>query len=273
MLTRLATLTAAAAACAAFALPTLPAQASPDLEELVQVEVLDGGMTRQGTYQAALRLTLAPGWKTYWRAPGDAGIPPQFNWRGSRNVDGVAMVWPQPEVFLTSGMRTIGYEHELVLPVEVTPSADGQVRLKGQIDLGLCSDVCIPGRVTFDHALDPQAGRHPSIAAALAQRPYSATEAGVQAATCHLSPSKHGMRIEARIAMPPVGGAELAVIEPGDPSLWAAQAQTRREGGTLIASSELLHESGGTFALDRSKIRITVLGNTHAVDIRGCTAG
>ncbi|MEM9552608.1 MAG: protein-disulfide reductase DsbD domain-containing protein, partial [Pseudomonadota bacterium] len=77
--------------------------------DVVQVEVLDGGETAHGTVMTALRLTLADGWKTYWRAPGDAGIPPSFNWRGSRNVGEVAITWPTPQVFNDYGMRSIGY--------------------------------------------------------------------------------------------------------------------------------------------------------------------
>lgn len=252
----------------------LPAQAGNGLENLVRIEVLDGGPTARGTHLAALRLTLADGWKTYWRAPGEAGIPPSFDWRGSRNLRDVAITWPTPEVFDTNGLRTIGYEHQLVLPVEVTPSADGTpVRLRGRIEFGLCSDVCIPGTLDFDGALDPKAGRNPAIAAALAQRPYSAAEAGVTSAACRLTPSADGLRVEARIRMPSAGGTEIAVIEPGTPGIWAAATETRRSGDTLIAVSDLVNEAGSAFALTRSALRITVLGTAHAVDIRGCDAG
>jgi len=251
----------------------VPAQAGSSLENLVRIEVLDGGPTARGTHLAALRLTLADGWKTYWRAPGEAGIPPSFDWRGSRNLRDVAITWPAPEVFETNGMRTIGYKHQLVLPVEVTPSGDGApMQLRGRIEFGLCSDVCIPGALDFDGKLDPQAGRDPAIAAALAQRPYSAAEAGVQSATCRLTPSADGLRVEARIRMPSAGGTEIAVIEPGTPGVWAAETETRRSGDTLIAVSDLVNEAGGAFALTRSGLRITVLGTAHAVDIRGCDA-
>ncbi len=251
-----------------------PVQAGDGLDSLVRVEVLDGGPTARGTHLAALRLTLADGWKTYWRAPGEAGIPPSFDWRGSRNLRDVAITWPAPEVFDTNGLRTIGYKHQLVLPVEVTPSDDGAaMRLRGRIEFGLCSDVCIPGALDFDGTLDPQAGRNPAIAAALAQRPYSAAEAGVTSATCRLTPGADGLRVEARITMPSAGGKEIAVIEPGTPGIWAAETETRRSGGTLIAITELENETGGAFALTRSGLRITVLGTAHAVDIRGCDAG
>ena len=244
------------------------------VDQLVQLEVLDGGKTANGTYQGALRLTLKDGWKTYWRAPGDAGIPPQFNWSRSGNVGDVSITWPAPSVFDQNGLQSIGYEDQLVLPVEITPKNPTKpVRLRGEMDIGVCKDVCVPGRLDFDHTLDAGAGRNPAIAAALAQRPFSAQEAGVAGAACHLTPTRDGMQIEARITMPSAGGTEVAVIEPGNPALWASQSESVRHGNTLVARSEVINASGAPFALDRSEVRITVLGANHAVDILGCSAG
>jgi DsbC/DsbD-like thiol-disulfide interchange protein len=251
-----------------------PANAQSGMENVVGIDILDGGRTAQGTYLAAVRLTLSDGWKTYWRAPGDAGIPPQFDWRGSRNLGDVSIIWPTPTVFVQNGMQSIGYHHQLVLPVEITPATPGApVHLRGQVEIGLCKDVCIPGTLTFDHEMDLTADRNPAIAAALAQRPYSSTEAKVQSATCRLSPIEGGLRIDAQITMPSAGGAEVAVIEPGDTRIWASEAKTTRKGNVLTASSDLIHVDGQSYALDRSAVRITVLGRDHAVDILGCTPG
>jgi len=262
--------------CTACALAVAPAGAllANPPEDLVGVEILDGGRKSDGTYSAALRLTLKDGWKTYWRSPGDAGIPPRFTWRGSRNLDDVEITWPTPEVFLTSGFRTIGYLDQVVLPFTVSPGSDNRpVRLKGRMELGICKDVCVPTDVRFDHELNPDASRHPAIVAALASRPYSPAEAGVKSVKCNLAPSADGIRIEAQIAMPSAGGREVAVIEPGHPDVWAAETSSERHGNVLVAHSVMNHVSGSSFALDRSKVRITVLGNHHAVDIIGCTAG
>jgi DsbC/DsbD-like thiol-disulfide interchange protein len=250
--------------------------ALPDsMDELVQVEILDGGLAADGTYIGALRLTLQDGWKTYWRAPGEAGIPPRFTWRGSRNVGEMAMTWPTPEVFSTSGYQTIGYHDQLVLPIRIAPEKPGRpVRLKGRMELGICKDVCVPSELSFDHQLDSEAGRNPAIVAALASRPYSAREAGVSASTCRLTPTKYGIEVEARITMPSAGGTEVAVIESGSPHVYAGATTTSRSGRTLTAKSELLPARAGSLpAVDRSQLRITVLGQNHAVDISGCTAG
>lgn len=244
------------------------------VNDLAQLDVLDGGQTKRGTYIAALRLTLPDGWKTYWRAPGDAGIPPRFDWRGSRNVGSVKITWPSPEVFDQNGFQTIGYKTQMVLPIEITPARAGRpIRLKGEMEFGMCKEVCIPGALKFDHTVNADAPRNPVIAAALAQRPYSASEAGVRTTTCRLSPTRDGMQITAHITMPPAGGREVVVIEPGNPALWSAGTQTKRSGNTLIATTELVNTASGAFALDRSNIRITVLGKRLSVDIQGCDAG
>ena len=179
-----------AALCAAVTLAVAsPAAAEDRFADVAEMEILDGGWTARGTYQAALRVRLAEGWKTYWRSPGDAGIPPQVSWKGSRNVGQVAFTWPTPQVFDTAGMRTIGYHDEMILPVEITPERPGApLRLRGAMQLGVCKDVCIPSELAFDHRPNPEATRNPVIAAALAARPYSAEEAGVTAATCRLKP-------------------------------------------------------------------------------------
>ncbi|OIQ30161.1 MAG: hypothetical protein BM562_10010 [Alphaproteobacteria bacterium MedPE-SWcel] len=273
-MTRNLTSLIAAASLALFCLISPGVKADRSWGTVATLEVLDGGSTGDGHYLAALHLRLEDGWKTYWRAPGDAGIPPRFNWRGSRNVADLRLTWPTPDVFLTSGLRTIGYHDELVIPIEITPQTPGQpVRLKGRMELGLCKDVCIPSELSFDHPADLDADRHPAIAAALAARPYSAAEAKVRAVTCRLNPSPYGMKVTARISMPSAGGPEHAVIEGGTPDLVATETKSWREGGTLVAETELLPAGNGPLVVDRSALRFTVLGTSHAVDIRGCTAG
>ncbi len=250
----------------------LPVHAQTPLDDIARIEVLDGGMTARGTYMTALRLTLKPGWKTYWRAPGDGGIPPQFDWSASRNIAGMSMTWPAPKVFESYGLRSIGYHDQLVLPIEITPETAGRpVRLSGQLRFGICKDVCVPTDMSVSHDLDAAARRNPAIVAAMAQRPYSAKEAGVSRASCQLLPNDDGMRFEARIDMPTAGDSEYAVIEPGVSDIWSSRTETRREGGTLVVSAELYDDTSGQFTLDRSLIRITVLGSDHAVDIQGCS--
>ncbi len=262
---------AAALAC----LTALPAAAQDRFTIPVTAQVLPGWVRDDGARVAAVQLSLEPGWKTYWRAPGDAGIPPSFDWSGSRNLHSVAITWPTPQVFDQNGMRSIGYEDELVIPLVLAPTAPGEpIRVRLDMEIGICSDICIPHSLNFDETLAGGGSKPtPAIAAALAQSPYSAQEAGVTAATCRIEPTEDGLRIEARVTAPSAGAREVMVIEPGLGDVWVSEAQTHRTGGDVIAVSEMIHVEGGAIAVDRSAIRLTVLGSSHAIDIRGCSAG
>jgi len=241
--------------------------------DMVQVSILPGWRMADGTHMAALKFTLENGWKTYWRAPGEAGIPPRFDWNGSRNLDSVSVEWPTPKQTLTNGMHTIGYEHDLVLPVRLTPAQGGQpILLRAQIEIGVCSDICVPvsKAVMMDLPSD-QTRPDPQIAAALAARPYSAAEAGVSRVACRITPIDGGLRVLAEVDMPVMGKNEVVVLETDNPSLWVTQPQSSRKGNHLRAEADIFHAEGRGFMLNRAGLRITILSSGDAVDIRGCS--
>lgn len=256
-------------------LAALPAAAQNSISVPVTGEILTGWQQPGGTRVAAIKLTLAPGWKTYWRSPGDNGIPPQFDWSRSKNLGGVGITWPAPKVFRQSGVRTIGYANELILPITIAPRRAGKpVKLRADLDIGVCSDVCVPQQLSLTATLDTTDGRPtPAIAAALASRAYSASEAGVTSATCALRPTANGLEIETRVNVPATGGREVVIIEPGQPNMWASETDSSRNGGRITAVGDLQSTNGGPLAIDRSAIRITVVGANHAVEIQGCTPG
>jgi DsbC/DsbD-like thiol-disulfide interchange protein len=248
-----------------------PAVANP-ASELIEARILTGWRDADGRHVAALHLEMKEGWKTYWRAPGDAGIPPRFDWSGSRNLSGVQITWPTPRAISQNGVRTIGYANTLTLPLHVMPRQKGQaITLDGAVEMGLCKDVCLPLTLRISQELPQDVGkRDPRIVAALAARPYSAKEAGVGRVVCQVSPIDGGLRVRAEIDVKSTGKDEIAVIETDNPQIWVAQAQAVREGGRLVAETELYHVDGKSFALNRDGIRITVIGGGQAVDIQGC---
>ncbi|MEO3432207.1 protein-disulfide reductase DsbD domain-containing protein [Inquilinus sp. CAU 1745] len=106
---------------------------------------------------AGLHVVLPDGWKTYWRSPGDAGLPPEVDWTGSTNLADANMAFPAPHRFTLFGLQTFGYEHEVVFPLTLTPEIAGApLALSARADLLVCADLCIPA--TFDLALDIPAG-------------------------------------------------------------------------------------------------------------------
>ena len=95
--------------------------------------------------RAGLQFHLQPGWKTYWRSPGDAGFPVSVDWSGSVNVAAANLSWPVPHRFSLFGLDTFGYEDRVVFPVAVRPAAVGEpVVLDAKVNYLVCHDICIP---------------------------------------------------------------------------------------------------------------------------------
>jgi DsbC/DsbD-like thiol-disulfide interchange protein len=245
----------------------LNAQGVPD--DIISVELVPGWQTASGGHVAGLRLTLAPGWHTYWRAPGEAGIPPRFDWSGSENFASATILWPIPKVFDQGGIRTLIYKDSVTLPVEIAPVSPGTpVRLQGRIDLGVCEAVCVPVTVNVAGELDGPGGPDPAIEAALANQPSAR---GPEAAHCAAVPIRDGLRLTASVEAPETGQNDFAVIELADATIWVSPAASVRAGGRIDVTADLVPADAQPFALDRSDVRVTVFSEGGAVEVRGCT--
>jgi DsbC/DsbD-like thiol-disulfide interchange protein len=244
--------------------------------ETAAVSFLPGWRQPDGSRMAALEIRLQPGWHTYWRAPGANGIPPQFDWSGSSNLRAVRIEWPKPIVFDTYGARTIGYRERLVLPILLDPDTpDAPIDLQLGLFFGICKDICIPANARVEYRIAPDtatAGRE-SIEAALATRAHSAAEAGVTGATCTIRPEGEAHAVTATVHFanaPP--HTQIAVLEAPDPNLWISEPVAQTNGTTVTAAARIEHYGKGGLMLDRSSLRLTLLDETRAIDIRGCPA-
>lgn len=248
--------------------------ASPALaqsqDEVLHAELLPGWRMEDGHRMAALDLRLAPEWKTYWRAPGDTGIPPMFDWTGSVNLKTVRFHWPSPKAITLSGLTSLGYLGELVLPVELVPVDPAKpVTLALKMDLGICREICLPAHLAFSGVLSGQGGADDQIKVALSREPKRLT--GVQT-SCQVDPIADGLRLTARMVLPVQGEVETVAFETSDPSVWVATSTTHREGPMLISQTDLVPSAGAPYALDRSGLTMTVLADGHGVELQGCPA-
>ncbi len=101
--------------------------------------------------RAGIDLKLKPGWHTYWRYPGDAGVPPRFDFQGSKNVKAVEVLWPAPQRLPEAGMIAIGYSSSLVLPLQITPQDRGKpVTLRLKLDYAVCEKLCVPAEAKVE---------------------------------------------------------------------------------------------------------------------------
>ncbi|MBR9862358.1 MAG: hypothetical protein GYB24_02845 [Rhodobacteraceae bacterium] len=243
-----------------------------NIQGVARLDILPGYETPSGQMIAA-RIRLAPGWKTYWRAPGSNGIPPAFDWDGSENLGDVAFHWPEPSVFMKDGERTIGYARELVLPIGITPQKSGApVSLKGEVLFGVCEDVCIPVKARF--AMDVSgndAGSTKAIKAALRKQPASGASRGIAPVTCNIVPIKGGFKISTTLrSRQPLPAASFPVIEFPGTDVWIEQKDSRIDGHTLTASANLFAYGSTPLMMQRSKVKVTLLGGPRAVELRGC---
>ena len=102
--------------------------------------------TGDGTHVTlGLQFALDPGWKIYWRSPGDAGYPPRLDWTGSNNLATAQLAWPAPQRFSVLGFETIGYQGEMVLPIDVTLAQPGRpLGIEAVVDYLTCDEICVP---------------------------------------------------------------------------------------------------------------------------------
>jgi len=98
---------------------------------------------------------LEPGWKTYWRTPGDSGVPPRFDFSKSENIEAVTVLWPAPMKFDDgAGGYSLGYRTQVVLPLRiVAKSADKPVTLRADINYAVCEKLCIPVEASAELAI------------------------------------------------------------------------------------------------------------------------
>jgi len=239
-----------------------------------QTALVAGWAEADGARVAGLSIRLAPGWKTYWRSPGDAGIPPQFDWSASENVAAVAVEWPAPEAFESFGMTTLGYKGAVTLPLVVTPADPAApMALRLGLDFGVCADICVPERADLALAIAPGAPQDGAtqVAGGRARAPLSAAEGGVLSAACGVSGSGATRRFEGRLTLDHAADPATLVVVEGPEGVWFAPAETVISGARLSVSAEAQVYAGPGW-IGRDALRMTLIAPGGAVDVRGCAA-
>ena len=150
-------------ALAALAEPAHAADASAwDGSQRAAVRLIAGAARTVGgttVYRAGIEIKLAPGWKTYWRYPGDSGIPPRFDFSRSQNLKSVTVRYPAPQRLADESGTSIGYKHDVVFPLEVVAQDSAKpVTLSLNVDYAVCEKLCVPADGKAELALTGTAG-------------------------------------------------------------------------------------------------------------------
>lgn len=118
------------------------------------MRLIAGERASGGRLACGVEIVLSKGFKTYWRNPGDSGIPPTFDWSASDNVADVEVRWPAPSLFADPAGHSIGYHDEVVFPLLVRPTDAGRpVVLRLALDYAVCEKICIPASGKAELAL------------------------------------------------------------------------------------------------------------------------
>jgi thiol:disulfide interchange protein DsbD len=108
-----------------------------------------------------LHFKLAPEWHTYWKNPGDAGLPIRVKWRLPEGFSAAAPAWPLPERFASGPLMSYGYAHEALLLTELRAPArtsGNEVRIGAQVDWLECQEACLPGKAQLEIAVPIASG-------------------------------------------------------------------------------------------------------------------
>ncbi len=194
-----------------------PGASEPSASQKSVVRLLTSGGLVAGHYMGGVEIRLAPGAITYWRNPGDAGVPPVFSFSGSTNLATVQVKFPAPLRIDEAGLEAIGYRDKVVFPLDIAPRDPRKaVNLALNLQYAVCEKICVPAQATAHLMFSPGAARTltaPLVAAALNTVPQPAGRDGAPKLVVErLTRDKPTWRV--RIEPEPVGDTDVFAEAP-----------------------------------------------------------
>ncbi len=200
-----------------------------DTESHAAVRLLAGSLVKTADtafLRAGLEIKLDPGWKTYWRDPGDSGVPPTLDFKGSVNVNGVTILWPAPERFPDgAGGHSIGYTDHLILPLRIVPADAAKGALVNlKFAYAVCGNLCEPAEANLHLSLSGKSAEDPVLEQAEARVPRHVAlgegrDKGLAVLSAHREPGDAHERVEVEVAAP--AGARVDLFVEGPTSEWS----------------------------------------------------
>jgi DsbC/DsbD-like thiol-disulfide interchange protein len=182
--------------------------------------------------RAGVEIRLAPGWKTYWRYPGDSGVPPHFDFAKSENLKSVQLAWPAPERFSDADGSFIGYRDNVLFPLSIEPEdAAKPVILRLTLDYAICEKVCIPVQAKGELTIKGGATKGSEIAKAEQTVPRAqllGADAPLSVKAVHRDNGAKPPRVLVDIVAP--NGSPLSVFAEGPSADWALPVPDKVDG-------------------------------------------
>jgi DsbC/DsbD-like thiol-disulfide interchange protein len=210
---------------------------------------------------AGIEIALDRGWKTYWRVPGDSGMPPRFDFAASRNVAAVEVLYPAPARMSDGFGEILGYPETVVFPVRVTArSAQAPVTLEVTLHYGVCERLCLPLQDRLQATLgvaSPPPADAARVAHALAQVPR-AVEAGAAVSDVSFDAASGALSLVARLPSGPV----THVVVEGAPERPLPLPRIEPLGDGRMRASLRVEDTAP------AQVLVTVVGASGAVEAR-----
>jgi DsbC/DsbD-like thiol-disulfide interchange protein len=221
--------------------------------------------------RAGIEIRIKPGWHTYWRYPGDAGVPPRLDFGGSHNVKAVDVLWPAPQRIPEHNLTVIGYAGDVILPLAIVPQHWGKpVMLRLKLDYAVCEKLCVPadGKAqlvltgapsSFDAALAAAEARVPKKMAL-----GEGATLAIKSVRRESGPARP--RIVVDVAAP--GGTDVALFAEG-PTDWALPVPTAIDGapaGQHRFAFELDGAPPGA-KYDGAPVTLTAVAGNNAIEV------
>ena len=240
--------------------PASAAPARPDIAASLIVGNTDA--TDPQSIWLGVRVVLGPGWKTYWKSPGDAGLPPEFDWSASSNIKTAEVNWPLPHRTSILGFDTVGYTGEVVFPVKILRhdrAVDTAIDLK--LAVYACSNICVREeyalKATFGPDLAPRAGQQ-QIAAWQAKVPSPQSPTLTIHSVTRLGTDPEQLQIKASATGP---FAHPDVLIDSDPPIAAAKPEFERGSDGMATLTVVLPDSSAASLSDRALTAVVINGD------------
>lgn len=207
---------------------------------------------------AGVEIAMQPGWKTYWRTPGESGVPPEFDWSASENLASARVLYPAPSRLTDKSGVVVGYHDRVLFPLEIAPADRVKpILLRVKAAYGVCKDLCIPAEAEFTLKIPPGAGPSDAIARALALTPRYVARAGVDPVLKSWTFEKPRLTLE--VADP--AGADMgdAFVEAPDGLYVPLPKLIERKGGVSLYEVDL-SDGADIAALSGKALTVTLIG-------------
>lgn len=263
------------AACGIAAVLSAPAHAADELpwsEDVRSAIRLIAGTNKNGDIplRAGIEIKMQSGWKTYWRYPGNSGVPPHFDFSGSENLKDAKVLYPAPHLFTDETGRSLGYKDKVILPLEISPQQPGKpVQLRLKADYAVCEKLCVPaeGRAALTLG-GGDSSQNSALAAAETRvpRPIAAAQAGLTARRVSTGP-KPAVAVDLAAS----AGQSVELFVEGPTPQWALPIPKPAQGtpaGRAQFSFELDGLPPGVNPKDQFDLTFTVVTGERAVEVK-----